>query len=287
MLAVVLALGPISTPTMTIAARAVRPYKFADIWYFVLTSPHVTVTRTRLVDADIYTFVIDHRDILGAYVGNNPQVPLFSTAKVSQKKRETIDGLRADTIIYKSPQGRSRETLVNLSNSVPFTWGDYIQLYYENDTMPDAAAADEIIKTLESDAPYNPASSAPWLRAPSTAYTMHTSVQNGFGWVRVYDGGKDGTRIATFLGSSSTSEDVVLVHGSCGRSPYGILAHLRLMPAHPSPIHVWDYYSPARATSIVHDGLSIVVRKKSNHDTMWCGELVHTNEDASPPDAGW
>jgi hypothetical protein len=130
------------------AADATWPWSFGGIDYGVQTAPHVIVKQVKGPDFDIYKFTANGRTFLSAYVGNDPDFPGVSSIKILSKNHDPVAGIPANTIIYQAPTGsRSRETLVTLKQ-VPGKF-QYIHFFYSNDSLPDAAAADKIIGSLE------------------------------------------------------------------------------------------------------------------------------------------
>jgi hypothetical protein len=131
------------------ADAATWPYVFAHGPYMVQTPPKMQVKQRQMADFDIYTFFLNKRSILSAYVGNNPDFPLFSSEHASSKNSDPVNDLVAQTIVYRHPaSGLSRETLVTLkASSQPCC--QYIHFFYSNDSRSEAAVADSIIKSLQ------------------------------------------------------------------------------------------------------------------------------------------
>ncbi len=142
-----------------------------------------------------------------------------------------------------------------------------------------------------------------WSNVPTKTFVMHKTMGSGIGEVRLYDGGKAGTRIATsLLPWVSGRDQVVLVHGACDGKSYKVVAKLQLeiIPTgvdlnnrpivQPSPLQeVWDYYSRSPLSRLVNHEQAVVVRDASTSrlDTTWCGELNQRNEGDPLPTAGY
>ena len=132
------------------ASDATWPWGFAETDYAVQTAPHVDVKRVKGFDFDVYQFASGGRNYLSAYVGNNPDFPMYKTVVVQSRNQDPINGVPAETIIYKDSQGtKSRETLVTLKHSSAKLTSDYIHFFYSGDSAADAAAADAVINSLE------------------------------------------------------------------------------------------------------------------------------------------
>jgi hypothetical protein len=131
------------------ASDATWPWGFAGIDYIVQTAPHVDVKLVKGFDFDVFQFESGGHNYLNAYVGNNPDFPTYKTENVQSRNQDAINGVPAETIIYKGSHGtRSRETLVTLKHSAQKLTSDYIHFFYSGDSPSDAIAADAVINSL-------------------------------------------------------------------------------------------------------------------------------------------
>lgn len=98
------------------------------------------VGRQDRPDLTIYDFSRDNQVFMGLYVG---LAPSFHPAKDEDGvETETVGGLPAETRVVKSPEGWSRDIVVELSGS------RFCHFFYRNLREPDLLLADHIIGSL-------------------------------------------------------------------------------------------------------------------------------------------
>jgi len=98
------------------------------------------VGRQDRPDLTIYDFSRDNQVFMGLYVG---LTPAFHPAKDQDGiETETVGGLPAETRVVKSPEGWSRDIVVELSGS------RFCHFFYHNLRAPDLLLADHIIGSL-------------------------------------------------------------------------------------------------------------------------------------------
>jgi hypothetical protein len=137
------------TPLRAATLDSTWPWGFAGIDYVVQTAPYVDVKVEKEIDFDVYHFAAGGRNYLNAYVGNAPDFPMYKTETMQSRNQDPINGVPAETIIYKGSQGtKSRETLVTLRHSAEKWTSDYIHFFYSGDSSSDAFAADAVINSL-------------------------------------------------------------------------------------------------------------------------------------------
>ena len=98
------------------------------------------VGRQDRPDLTIYDFSRDNQVFMGLYVGLTPS---FHPAKDEDGvETETVGGMPAETRVVKSPEGWSRDIVVELSGS------RFCHFFYRNLREPDLLLADHIIGSL-------------------------------------------------------------------------------------------------------------------------------------------
>lgn len=132
---------------------------------------------------------------------------------------------------------------------------------------------------------------------PSLTFVLHPIGHGGSGEIRVYDSAPNGTEIDVSVLPWLDDGEVLLVRGACAEPSPETVGHLKLEPiptgitpdgkdiALPTPLQeTWDFYSTLTAGSFVDKGFAVVARD-SRRQTLWCGELVRSNEgDPLPAD---
>jgi hypothetical protein len=96
--------------------------------------------RQERPDLTIYDFSRDNQVFMGLYIG---PAPTFHPGKdEADIETETVGGLPAETRVVKSPEGWSRDMVVEISGS------RFCHFFYRNLREPDLLFADHIIGSL-------------------------------------------------------------------------------------------------------------------------------------------
>jgi len=136
LIAIVVACASDDEPPIT-GKRVVIPD--ADVSVSVPDGVSITGRQAR-PDLTIYEFSRDDQVFMGLYVG---PAPTFRPAKdAADIETETVGGLPAETRIVKSPDGWSRDILVELAGH------RFCHFFYRNLREPDLLLADHIIGSL-------------------------------------------------------------------------------------------------------------------------------------------